>query len=69
MCLTSYHLISFQRSVLYGFELHLISDPICNALVSSQDGTANYLKGLMLILCYLIVAASFFVHVDPQSSE
>ncbi|AQK46723.1 Vacuolar cation/proton exchanger 2, partial [Zea mays] len=33
-----------------------------------QDGTANYLKGLMLILCYLIVAASFFVHVDPQSS-
>ncbi|RLM66628.1 hypothetical protein C2845_PM16G22370 [Panicum miliaceum] len=34
-----------------------------------QDGTANYLKGLMLILCYLIVAASFFVHVDPQSSE
>ncbi|XP_062226964.1 vacuolar cation/proton exchanger 3 isoform X1 [Phragmites australis] len=34
-----------------------------------QDGTANYLKGLMLILCYLIVAASFFVHVDPQSSD
>ncbi|KAG2575288.1 vacuolar cation/proton exchanger 3-like [Panicum virgatum] len=34
-----------------------------------QDGAANYLKGLMLILCYLIVAASFFVHVDPQSSD
>ncbi|KAL5213768.1 hypothetical protein ABZP36_002920 [Zizania latifolia] len=34
-----------------------------------QDGTANYLKGLMLILCYLIVAASFFVHVDPHSSD
>uniref|UniRef100_A0A0E0KW33 Vacuolar cation/proton exchanger n=1 Tax=Oryza punctata TaxID=4537 RepID=A0A0E0KW33_ORYPU len=34
-----------------------------------QDGVANYLKGLMLILCYLIVAASFFVHVDPQSSD
>jgi hypothetical protein len=37
--------------------------------VSTQDGAANYLKGLMLILCYLIVAASFFFHVDPQSSE
>jgi hypothetical protein len=36
---------------------------------STQDGAANYLKGLMLILCYLIVAASFFFHVDPQSSE
>lgn len=29
-----------------------------------QDGTSNYFKGFMLILCYLIVAASFFVHVD-----
>ncbi|KAH7655305.1 Calcium/proton exchanger protein [Dioscorea alata] len=34
-----------------------------------QEGTANYFKGLMLILCYLIVAASFFVHVDPASSD
>jgi len=34
-----------------------------------QEGTANYLKGLMLILCYLIVAASFFVHVDPTNSK
>lgn len=33
-----------------------------------QEGTSNYFKGLMLILCYLIVAASFFVHVDPPSS-
>ncbi|PIA43311.1 hypothetical protein AQUCO_02000612v1 [Aquilegia coerulea] len=34
-----------------------------------QEGTANYFKGLMLILCYLIVAASFFVHVDPPKSD
>ncbi|XP_076924688.1 vacuolar cation/proton exchanger 3-like [Bidens hawaiensis] len=32
-----------------------------------QDGTANYFKGLMLVFCYLIVGASFFVHVDPES--
>ncbi|KAG7600654.1 Sodium/calcium exchanger membrane region [Arabidopsis suecica] len=31
-----------------------------------QEGTSNYFKGLMLILCYLIVAASFFVHEDPR---
>lgn len=30
-----------------------------------QDGTSNCLKGLMLFLCYLIVAASFYVHADP----
>ncbi|GFY97273.1 cation exchanger 5 [Actinidia rufa] len=32
-----------------------------------QEGTSNYFKGLMLILSYLIVAASFFVHVDPSN--
>ncbi|GAV73266.1 LOW QUALITY PROTEIN: Na_Ca_ex domain-containing protein, partial [Cephalotus follicularis] len=30
-----------------------------------QEGTSNYFKGLMLILCYLIVAASFYVRMDP----
>ncbi|XP_038998166.1 vacuolar cation/proton exchanger 5-like isoform X3 [Hibiscus syriacus] len=34
-----------------------------------QEGTSNYFKGLMLILCYLIVAASFFVHEDPTSTD
>ncbi|XP_015880832.2 vacuolar cation/proton exchanger 5-like isoform X1 [Ziziphus jujuba] len=34
-----------------------------------QEGTSNYFKGLMLIFCYIIVAASYFVHVDPTSVE
>ncbi|CAA6664562.1 unnamed protein product [Spirodela intermedia] len=34
-----------------------------------QEGTANYFKGLMLILSYLIVAASFFVHKDPSKDD
>ncbi|KAA8541558.1 hypothetical protein F0562_022710 [Nyssa sinensis] len=34
-----------------------------------QDGTSNYFKGLMLILCYLIVAASFFVHIDNSNDN
>ncbi|KAM4092023.1 hypothetical protein ACB094_06G004900 [Castanea mollissima] len=29
-----------------------------------QEGTSHYFKGLMLLLCYLIVIASFLVHVD-----
>ncbi|MFS8019872.1 putative calcium/proton exchanger CAX, sodium/calcium exchanger membrane region [Helianthus anomalus] len=32
-----------------------------------QEGTSNYFKGLMLLFCYMIVAASFYVHVDPAS--
>ncbi|XP_020587582.1 vacuolar cation/proton exchanger 3-like [Phalaenopsis equestris] len=34
-----------------------------------QDGTSNYLRGMMLILSYIIVAASFYVHVDPTFEE
>lgn len=33
------------------------------------DGTSNYFKGLMLILCYLIVAASFFIHRDSPDDK
>ncbi|XP_020548310.1 vacuolar cation/proton exchanger 3-like isoform X3 [Sesamum indicum] len=33
------------------------------------EGQSNYFKGLMLILCYLIVAASFFVHIDPSNDD
>ncbi len=36
----------------------------CRPLGFLQDGTANYFKGLMLVLCYSIVGASFFVHLD-----
>ncbi|KMZ57863.1 Vacuolar cation/proton exchanger 2 [Zostera marina] len=34
-----------------------------------QEGTSNYFKGLVLIMCYLIVSASFFVHVDPTGNH
>ncbi|CAN1857051.1 Vacuolar cation/proton exchanger 5 [Linum perenne] len=33
------------------------------------EGTSNYFKGLMLILCYVIIAASFYVHEDPSAEE
>lgn len=33
-----------------------------------QEGTSNYFKGLVLIMCYLIVSASFFVHEDPKGN-
>ena len=49
--------------------LFMFVTTIFNLCYSLQEGTSNYFKGLMLILCYLIVAASFFVHVDPKSGE
>ncbi|KAJ6299527.1 hypothetical protein OIU76_020485 [Salix suchowensis] len=32
-----------------------------------QDGTSHYMKGLLLFLCYIVIAACFFVHKIPQS--
>ncbi|CAN6878127.1 hypothetical protein Bca4012_079647 [Brassica carinata] len=31
-----------------------------------QDGTSHYMKGLVLMLCYVIIAACFFVDQIPQ---
>lgn len=42
----------------------MVKSRIVTFIMLLQDGTANYFKGLMLVLCYLIVAASFYVHVD-----
>uniref|UniRef100_A0A1D1ZL20 Vacuolar cation/proton exchanger n=1 Tax=Anthurium amnicola TaxID=1678845 RepID=A0A1D1ZL20_9ARAE len=34
-----------------------------------QEGTSNYSKGMLLVLCYTIVAASFFLHTDATSTN
>ena len=36
---------------------------IC-ALCFAQEGESNYFKGILLVLTYLIVAASYYVHHD-----
>ncbi|KAL2245581.1 UNVERIFIED_CONTAM: Vacuolar cation/proton exchanger 5 [Sesamum indicum] len=58
------------RPMDLNFQLFETATLIMTVLVVAlmlQDGTSNYFKGLMLLLCYLIVAASFFVHIDPES--
>ncbi|KAM7498483.1 hypothetical protein LguiA_022897 [Lonicera macranthoides] len=58
------------RPMDLNFQLFETATLFVNVIVVAfmlQEGTANYFKGLMLILCYMIVAASFFVHVDPKS--
>ncbi|CAN1771569.1 Vacuolar cation/proton exchanger 3 [Linum perenne] len=34
-----------------------------------QDGTSNYLKGLILLLCYIVIGACFFVTTSPLSKR
>ncbi|GMP89675.1 hypothetical protein CsSME_00041144 [Camellia sinensis var. sinensis] len=33
-----------------------------------QDGTSHYMKGIVLCLCYTVIAACFFVHKIPLSN-
>nr|GEX47892.1 vacuolar cation/proton exchanger 3-like [Tanacetum cinerariifolium] len=60
------------RPMDLGFELFETCTLFMTVLVVAfmlQEGTSNYFKGLMLLFCYMIVAASFFVHVDPASIQ
>ncbi|XP_030480915.1 vacuolar cation/proton exchanger 3 [Cannabis sativa] len=34
-----------------------------------QDGTSHYLKGLVLLLCYVVIGACFFVSETPASNN
>ena len=34
-----------------------------------QDGQSNWLKGVVLLLCYIIIGASFYVHQDPALAD
>ncbi|CAI7775627.1 unnamed protein product [Closterium sp. NIES-53] len=38
-------------------------------LPGMQEGESNYFKGIMLVLSYLIVAASFYVHNDIEDPD
>ncbi|XP_042754415.1 vacuolar cation/proton exchanger 3 [Lactuca sativa] len=49
------------------FETSILFMTVLVVAFMLQEGTSNYFKGLMLLFCYMIVAASFFVHIDPVS--
>ncbi|KAJ1396164.1 Sodium/calcium exchanger membrane region [Sesbania bispinosa] len=34
-----------------------------------QDGTSHYMKGLVLLLCYIVIGACFFVQRTPSSNQ
>nr|VDD21480.1 unnamed protein product [Brassica rapa] len=34
-----------------------------------QDGTSNYMKGLVLLLCYIVIAVCFFVSNSPSGKS
>lgn len=59
----------YQSEILLFCALGLLIQLVIIGFYWMQEGTSNYFKGLMLILCYLIVAASFFVHVDPTNGQ
>ena len=48
---------------------HKSSDTMINLTIQHvnylQDGTSHYLKGLVLLLCYIVIGAAFFVLRTP----
>ncbi|XP_011095005.1 vacuolar cation/proton exchanger 3 [Sesamum indicum] len=55
-----------------GFNLLETSALALSILVTTlalQDGTSHYMKGLVLVLCYLVIGACFFVFKAPINSS
>ncbi|GLC36277.1 hypothetical protein PLESTB_000605100 [Pleodorina starrii] len=49
-----------------GFESFVLFGCVLLAVLVVQDGHANYLKGMLLLLTYFFVAAGFWCHKDAQ---
>ena len=47
------------------FETATLFTTVITVAFVCQDGRSNWLKGLVLILAYILLAASFFFHKDP----
>jgi Ca2+:H+ antiporter len=48
------------------FETATLFTTVVTVAFVCQDGKSNWLKGLVLILAYLLLSASFFFHKDPD---
>ncbi|CAN1780401.1 Vacuolar cation/proton exchanger 5 [Linum perenne] len=49
------------------FETATLFIAVVIVVFTLQEGTSSYIKGIMLMICYTIVAASFYVHIDVHS--
>ena len=47
------------------FETATLFTTVITVAFVCQDGRSNWLKGLVLILAYILLSASFFFHKDP----
>merc|ERR1712216_1079196 len=47
------------------FETATLFTTVITVAFACQDGRSNWLKGLVLILAYILLSASFFFHKDP----
>ncbi|KAG2441601.1 hypothetical protein HXX76_003221 [Chlamydomonas incerta] len=48
------------------FESFVLFGSVLLAVLILQDGHANYLKGVLLLLTYFFIAAAFWCHKDPD---
>ena len=51
------------------FETATLFTTVITVAVVSQDGKSNWLKGLTLVLAYILLSASFFFHADAQLAK
>ncbi|KAK4480942.1 hypothetical protein RD792_011800 [Penstemon davidsonii] len=69
LCVIVSWIIGINMDLNFGIlETSSLAISILVTAFTLQDGTSHYLKGLVLLLCYLIIGACFFVFRAPLNS-
>ncbi|TVU21251.1 hypothetical protein EJB05_30876, partial [Eragrostis curvula] len=68
LCVIISWIMGQQMDLNFGlFETATLFVTVILVAFTLQQGSSNYFKGLVLILCYLIAAARTFAYVDPDA--
>ncbi|XP_051130399.1 vacuolar cation/proton exchanger 3-like isoform X2 [Andrographis paniculata] len=67
-------LISWMIGVRMGMDLSILETSVLGLSIvlttfTLQDGTSHYLKGVVLMLCYIAIGTCFFFFTPPQHSN
>ncbi|KAF5751381.1 vacuolar cation/proton exchanger 3-like [Tripterygium wilfordii] len=68
LCVTVAWIMKIEMNLDFGLlETGSLAFTIIVTAFALQDGTSHYMKGMVLFLCYTVIAACFFVHKIPHN--
>nr|GMD44957.1 vacuolar cation/proton exchanger 3 [Ipomoea batatas] len=70
LCVIVAWMIGINMDLNFGvLEISSLALSIITVAFALQDGTSHYMKGLVLVLCYIVIGVCFFVNRGPSSKH